>query len=46
MNRCGSEAVEQRIIGGMHGDQLTLQMGRELGDSQDLFATVPRRSSQ
>jgi hypothetical protein len=38
--RCG-EAVEGRVVGGMHGDQLALQMRRQLGHLQAALGQDP-----
>ena len=43
---CRGKAGKERVVGRMHGNQLALQMRRELGDDQPCFARVPRRSSQ
>lgn len=40
-HRLRREAVERRVIGGMHRDQLPLQMGRQLGDRHPRLGTAP-----
>jgi hypothetical protein len=44
---CGAaKPVEGLVIGRMHGDELALQMGGQLGDLDAVFRATPVNSSQ
>ena len=42
----GRLAVEHQVIGGMDGDHLALEMGREFGDAMPMSSSLPLISSQ